>query len=219
MIHIYILLIVLLLGCSSIQRNCVISNTDIQEQNIDTTFSLKNGYLLHKFTENDSILIYSLEKNDSRKAIIKQKRFKDESGFDIRYDDNYAGLDYEKYFVISHKLALTEEYYFIFDKKYGKNVFDGYDCFISNIEDLYENNDGLLLCVCHSKKYDVNKLFLCDLTKGVFRELYWTDLSSYTDDMPVDIADCFELQKTKDDSIIITYSCANQSVQQKIARE
>ena len=113
----YIIIIVLLFGCSSKQRRNIASNADIQERDIDITFSLKNGYILHEFTTDDSFLIYSLEKNDFQKTIIKQKRFNDESGFDIRYDDNYTELDFEKYFVISHKLALTEESYFVFEKK------------------------------------------------------------------------------------------------------
>ena len=218
-LYAFAIILIVILSSVLLKKSCV-SNTDIQEQRIDTTYSLKNGYLLRKFAEDDSLLIYSLEKDDFRKAIVKQKRFKDEAGVDIRYDDNYTGLDFEKYFLISHKLALTEESYLIFDKENGKNVFDGYDCFISNVEELYENNDGLLLCVCRSKKDDVNKLFLCDLTKGVFQELYWTEFSSSgTDRMPVDVADCFELQKTEGDSVVIIYSDDNQYIQKKIARE
>lgn len=127
--YLYIVIIALVLGCSSKQRSCTIPNADNQWQRIDTTYYLKNGYLLHEFTSDDSLLIFSLEKNDFQKTIVEQGRFMDDSVFDVRYDDNYTELDFEKYFVISHKLALTEVSYYIFEKSTGKNVFDGYDCF------------------------------------------------------------------------------------------
>ena len=216
--YLYIVIIALVLGCSSKQNSCTIPNADNQWQRIDTTYYLKNGYLLHEFTSDDSLLIFSLEKNDFQKTIVEQGRFMDDSVFDVRYDDNYTELDFEKYFVISHKLALTEVSYYIFEKSTGKNVFDGYDCFISNIDELTENNDSLLLCVCRPEKdYFDYKLFLCDLSKDIFQELNIDDFFSETSDMPPFIADCFRLQKTDNDSVVITYNNDNQCVKQKIA--
>lgn len=60
--YLYIVIIALVLGCSSKQRSCTIPYADNQWQRIDTTYYLKNGYLLHEFTSDDSLLIFSLEK-------------------------------------------------------------------------------------------------------------------------------------------------------------
>ena len=68
--YLYIVIIALVLGCSSKQRSCTIDN---QWQRIDTTYYLKNGYLLHEFTSDDSLLIFSLEKNDFQKTNYQKK--------------------------------------------------------------------------------------------------------------------------------------------------
>ena len=54
--YLYIVIIALVLGCSSKQRSCIIDN---QWQRIDTTYYLKNGYLLHEFTSDEMALLES----------------------------------------------------------------------------------------------------------------------------------------------------------------